>query len=158
MFHNMLYRTQYSFAEKPVKTVGQNDVRIRKTYPQYQCLCKCVCEIIPSFSKLQKSLTVYLHVYIHLGLVLGIWNILFSETQLNALLTLNLFCNSTSTCFGYMLPIIRMYTLYMYRNRYVLYVWLTGQLPINQTYSTYHFLYIYSVYILMMGNTETCRG
>jgi hypothetical protein len=55
-----------------------------------------------------------------------------------------------------MLPIIRRYKLYMYSNWYVLYVRLNGgwpgELPVNLTYNTYQLLYIYSVYLLVMGN------
>jgi hypothetical protein len=41
---------------------------------------------------------------------------LCNENQLDILFILNLFRQSTSTCFGHILPIIRGYKLYMYNN------------------------------------------
>jgi hypothetical protein len=45
------------------------------------------------------------------------------------LFSCNLFCHSSCSCFGHMLPIIRRYSLCIYSNWYTLYVRLTGYWP-----------------------------
>jgi hypothetical protein len=91
----------------------------------------------------------------------------YKKNQLDALFILYLFCQSPLHILCMLLPIIRRHTLSTYRNWYMVYVRLTacwpdqpGQQTVSLTYNTYYLLYIYSVYLLMMGNNmhKICRG